>query len=96
MAKVLYFNGTTELKPKSIHHNQQNKQVGEPIGFEPIYIQGEGWQHNYLPVNRIINYKSNPSKHECDARCMNASGRTMNCECACGGINHGKGKFNCE
>lgn len=37
-------------------------------------------------------------RHDCDARCMNATGRTMNCECACGGRNHGKGRvtFNCE
>ncbi len=48
-----------------------------------------------LPVTRAINYKAFPSKHVCDARCMNASGRTMNCECSCGGKNHGKGTFNC-
>lgn len=98
MATVLYFNGMIELKPKSIHSltNRRKDMVGEPIGYEPVYIQGEGWKHNYLPVERIVNYKSNPSKHECDARCMNASGRTMNCECSCGGKNHGKGAFVCE
>lgn len=49
-----------------------------------------------IPVTRAIQYKSNPSKHVCDARCMNATGRTMNCECSCGGKNHGKAGFNCE
>lgn len=44
-----------------------------------------------FPVTRVINYRSQPSKHECDARCMHAKGKTMNCECACGGKNHGKG-----
>lgn len=44
-----------------------------------------------LPVMRTIKYKSHPSKHECDARCMHAKGKTMNCECSCGGKNHGKG-----
>ena len=29
------------------------------------------------------------SSHACDARCMNAIG--PNCECACGGVNHGAG-----
>lgn len=48
-----------------------------------------------LPVTRKVMYKSFPSKHECDARCMNAKGRTMNCECSCGGKNHGKG-FSCD
>lgn len=44
-----------------------------------------------LPVTRSIEYKSNPSKHVCDARCLNATGKVMKCECACGGKNHGKG-----
>jgi hypothetical protein len=48
-----------------------------------------------LPVTRSIFFKSNPSRHECDARCMNATGRTMNCECSCGGVNHGRGAFVC-
>lgn len=96
MPKVLYFSGLIELKPKSVHYNMLNKRVGEPIDYEPIYITGEGWQHNYLPVNRIVRYHNVHLKHECDARCINASGHTMNCECACGGKNHGKGAFSCE
>lgn len=56
-----------------------------------------GYHNNqWIKVTRVIKYNAFGSKHECDARCMNASGRTMNCECSCGGINHGKGKFNCE
>lgn len=90
MTNTLYFNGLIELKPKSIHM-QGRQLVGEPIGYEPVYVQGEGWKYNYLPANRIVRLKQNPSRHECDARCMNASGRTMNCECSCGGKNHGKG-----
>jgi hypothetical protein len=46
----------------------------------------------WLRCTRIVTLKkSNPSRHECDARCMGATGKTMNCECACGGRNHGKG-----
>ena len=48
-----------------------------------------------LPVTRTVEYKRFPSKHECDARCINATGRVMKCECACGGKNHGRGAFNC-
>lgn len=48
------------------------------------FVQGEGWK-GYSEVVRTVNYKTNPSMHECDARCMFANGRTMNCECACGG-----------
>jgi hypothetical protein len=56
-----------------------------------------GWDGvKWIKVTRSVTYKSFASKHECDARCMNASGRTMNCECACGGKNHGKGTFVAE
>lgn len=44
-----------------------------------------------LPVTRVIEYKSAPSKHVCDDRCLHATGKVMKCECACGGKNHGKG-----
>ena len=49
-----------------------------------------------IPATRVIEMKSNPSKHVCDARCMNATGRVMKCECSCGGKNHGKGTFVAE
>lgn len=46
-----------------------------------------------MPITRAINYKKNPSKHECNARCLNGKcGGT--CECRCGGRNHGKGCCN--
>ena len=44
-----------------------------------------------LPLTRNIDYKRQPSKHECDARCVHATGKVMKCECSCGGKNHGKG-----
>lgn len=46
-----------------------------------------------IPITRRISFGINPSLHKCDARCMNAKGN--NCECACGGANHGKG-FSCN
>lgn len=71
--------------------------VGRPAGTVEKFIPGHGWDRSdLLPVERIIGFKSNPSRHECDARCMNASGRTMNCECSCGGKNHGRGAFQCS
>ena len=42
-----------------------------------------------VQATRKIDYKLNGSKHQCDARCLNAKGH--NCECACGGKNHGAG-----
>ena len=44
-----------------------------------------------MHVSRIIEYKNQPSKHKCDARCLHATGKHMKCECSCGGKNHGKG-----
>jgi hypothetical protein len=49
----------------------------------------------WVQVTRTIQIKSNPTRHECDDRCMNATGRTMQCECKCGGKNHGRGSFVC-
>lgn len=60
---------------------------GKPEG----YVEGAGW----LGITRVIELKSNPSKHECDERCLNATGRVMKCECACGGRNHGRGNSVC-
>jgi hypothetical protein len=56
-----------------------------------IYTPETGW----VRCTRIVQRKSSPSLHECDARCINATGRTMQCECSCGGKNHGRGRFNC-
>lgn len=53
------------------------------------------WDHDWRAVDRVINFKATPSLHECDARCMNATGRVMNCECSCGGKNHGRGSMVC-
>lgn len=55
-----------------------------PFGYHP--------EHGLLRITRTVQMKSNPSRHECDARCMNATGRVMNCECSCNGKNHGKGR----
>jgi hypothetical protein len=42
-----------------------------------------------VPTTRIVEWKVNGKRHECDARCRNATGR--NCECACRGRYHGAG-----
>lgn len=44
-----------------------------------------------LQAQRVVEFKRFPSRHECDARCLNATGRIMKCECSCGGKNHGRG-----
>jgi hypothetical protein len=93
MATQKHYNGATELKGV---FSSGNKLFGQPIDFVPIFVPGVGWDRGYVPVDRTITYKSNPLRHDCDARCMNATGRIMQCECSCGGKNHGRGAFNCS
>lgn len=73
--------------------------IGRPVGTESTYDRvAKCWSlDGFLPAQRNVTYKARPSKHECDARCINATGRTMQCECSCGGKNHGRGSsIKCE
>lgn len=96
MANFKYFSGTTELTGphplrndrfahafpgvRGLRYDGFSKWVGHPVdGPDAI-----------LPVDRIIEYKSNPSLHECSAKCMGGNPRGT-CECRCGGANHGVG-----
>lgn len=72
-----------------------NLMVGENPEIPQVYIKGTGWVATYFAVTRKIEMKSMPSKHICDSRCVNATGRIMKCECSCGGKNHGKGVMLC-
>jgi hypothetical protein len=44
-----------------------------------------------VPLTRVIEYKKNPSLHQCNDRCLGAKPNGC-CECRCGGANHGKGR----
>ena len=95
---IKFFSGDSELR--SIQHNGGSANLasnfsGYPEGVEPVFVEGKGWTGR-VPADRMIEYKSNPSRHECDAKCYNATGRVMKCECSCGGKNHGKGAFKCN
>jgi hypothetical protein len=54
----------------------------------------KGGRGEQLPVTRRIEYKSRPSLHECNAKCLNGKHNGV-CECRCGGKNHGAGSFSC-
>ncbi len=97
MSTFKYFSGTeqvfnainlgTATKPEGAKFI---KRMGYVIGF-PL----ETSSHDIFnrigakPVTRVIEYKSNPSLHKCDARCRHAKGNS--CECSCGGQFHGAG-----
>ena len=96
MATFKYFSGTQEIKNISPMKNAEfaakfpgvkgrrydgfSMQVGHPVSG-PDQI---------LPVERIIAYKSNPSLHVCNSKCVNGKVNGT-CECSCRGKNHGLG-----
>lgn len=99
MARYAYFadlpDGTIAEWRETVERGQvraargiKNDGRGKLEGF----IEGRGW----VPVTRKVEMKSMPSRHACDSRCLNATGRIMKCECACGGRNHGRGSIACE
>jgi hypothetical protein len=99
MSDVRFFAGDKQLGRVWLENGSGNRPdnfMGFPEGVEASFIPGKGWIGGAVKAERMIRYKSNPSRHECDDRCMNATGRTMNCECSCGGKNHGRGAFVCE
>jgi hypothetical protein len=93
MANFRYFNGENQLE--GVHQKKDGKFYGYVSKDDLYFVPGEGWK-GYVVAEREIEYKKNPSRHECDARCMNATGLIMKCECKCGGKNHGRGNFICE
>jgi hypothetical protein len=55
------------------------------------HFTGRAPDGTVLRCTRMVEYKSQPSRHQCDARCIHATGKVMRCECSCGGKNHGRG-----
>lgn len=99
MANMKYFNGTEELKNVTSMDNKQFAAMFPDVrglrsdGFSKWIGYPQTGAGGPLPVERVVEYKANPSRHACDARCVNAQGKVMRCECSCGGKNHGKGAF---
>lgn len=92
MAKVKYFSGAIEVQRIQGITNAQFQQLGGVKSKHNWYdgfkrLAGIDKEGNLLPVTRTIFYQSNPSLHKCNSRCQSAKGH--NCECECGGENHG-------
>lgn len=80
MANFKYF---ADLEDRTVEFSQVDYRKDGAYGFDKETRQ-------WVKVTRSIIFKKNPSRHECDARCMTAQGKTMQCECSCGGKNHGR------
>lgn len=108
MARFAYF--ADQQNGSSLEWTDRRERVGEDRYGAPRYrdvparvtLIGNEWfgildGGHKVRITRVVELKANPSRHECDDRCMNATGRVMKCECACGGKNHGRGAvFTCE
>ena len=86
MAKIKYFADTAA---GTLSFDRIDYRKDGAFGFDAA-------SNVWVKTTRTVEMKSNPTRHVCDARCYNATGRIMKCECSCGGKNHGKGAFNCE
>jgi len=84
MAKIIHFADTAA---GTLRFDRVDYRNDGAYGFD-----GKSW----IKTTRMVEMKSNPSRHVCDSRCINATGRIMKCECSCGGKNHGVGAFNCS
>lgn len=74
-----------------------SREIAAKVGYRNGVLHGYDAERGWIAITRQIEMKSSPSRHKCDDRCMYAEGRTMKCECSCGGVNHGKGaRFVCE
>lgn len=90
MATAKYFYGSQEVQSTQYMRNSTFSACFPDVrgvkvdGYSKLVsiVNGE-----IVPVTRTIFFKSNPSLHKCDGRCLHAKGR--NCECSCGGANHG-------
>ena len=98
MAKVKYFFGQLELFDVYPIPNAEFETLFPGIKgkrYDSFFrMVGRSTDGTIRPVHRAIMFKANPSLHQCDSRCMNATGK--NCECSCRGRNHGCASFRCE
>lgn len=88
MADIRFFHDTPTgpIQLRGIWHD------GRTSGRKPEHFTGLTPEGQRVTVTRMIEYKGGSAgRHQCDDRCRHATGKVMRCECACGGLNHGKG-----
>ncbi len=93
MARVTYYSGEVELASVYPIANSRFRAIGGTFSRHNAYdgfrrMAGESGGAVF-PVTRKVFFKSNPSRHKCGAKCLHAKGH--DCECECGGKNHGRG-----
>lgn len=87
---IRYFRGTeqlTDVHAWSVKRAEALGEIPKRRMYRDFVSVGKNSAGDHVIVDRTILYSLKPSMHKCDARCMNARGH--NCECSCGGANHG-------
>lgn len=79
-AKMKYFHDKDGV---TLELNNPNRIKGVWYGYTDC--------NERVTVTRQVSVKLAPSEQVCDSRCLHAKGHKLSCECACGGLNHGKG-----
>ena len=100
MATFKYFSDITgdAVELKGLQQMDNAKFAAQWPGFKGIRADGyTKWVARnaagaLMPVTRMIEMKRSPSRHECNAKCLNGKHNGV-CECQCGGKNHGAGMF---
>lgn len=102
MAKLKYYSdiGNEVVELKNIHQIDNAKFARQFPGIQGLRADGYTKLAGYpvdgtggvLPVTRRIEFKTFPSRHECNSKCLTGKS-TGTCECQCGGKNHGRGMF---
>lgn len=87
MANFKYFAecGGEAVQLQRVWHSGQTSKAQSFTGACPAC----GQQHQAV---RKIQFKAFPSRHECNAKCLNGHANGV-CECKCGGKNHGRGSL---
>ena len=102
MANIKYFSDVTgeAVQLKAPYGMPNEEFAARWPGLKGLRYDGYSMRVGYptsgtsgvMPVTRMIEYKSQPSLHECNAKCLNGK-HNGKCECRCGGKNHGFGMF---
>lgn len=72
------------------HYNRSGAQL-RGVSIRNGRLTGHDSGGTEHEVARTVDYNPDGSRHKCNSSCQHATGQ--DCECACGGRNHGKARI---
>lgn len=91
MADIRYFAEHAGQSVRLVNVRYEGNKAFGYVAEDLAAWRAGGLRAELLSATRKIEFRAQASRHECDDRCMHATGRVMKCECSCGGKNHGRG-----